>query len=238
MEAENIVALLQGGDCLPTDLIRREEDAEGPWVAAAALFPEGSWTRQEVEPMLVGSSNPLAVTIRQLLNEEQEEAVSRKLIEALSNRLTRGERVQAVSVQKHLVSVIHLVTEAIVTTSERVLIVRDLIFGKNVEEIGYDEVVSIAVQKELLGAVVTIEARDRRKWKIGSLPKESAEKVVRSALARKEQVSAAVVPPVPAGAKLEDDPLVRLKKLKELLDQGVISEADYEAKKREILAGM
>src|SRR5438309_636530 len=105
LEAENLVALLQAGDCLPTDLIRREGDAEGPWVAASTLFPDGSWTRQEVEPTWIGPTNPLAVTIRQLLNEDQDEGVSRKLVEALSSKLRRGERVQAVAVQKHLVSV-------------------------------------------------------------------------------------------------------------------------------------
>ncbi len=252
LEAENLVALLQGGDCLPTDLIRREEDAEGPWVTAATLFPDGSWTRQEVEPTWIAPTNPLAVTIRELLNEDQDQGVSRKLVEALSNRLRRGERVQAVSVQKHLVSVMHLVTEAIVTTSERVLLVRDLILGKHIEEIGYEDLAEIAVQKELLGAVVTIETRDQRKWKVGSLPKESAEKVVRAVRARKEQMSAGANASVNANASanatempaapraedlsmMRDDPLARLKKLKELLDEGVITEADYEEKKREIL---
>src|SRR6476661_4458940 len=70
LETENIVALLQAGDCLPADLIRPEEDPEG-WVPASALFPKGSWTPQDVEPTLIGSSNPLAVTLRQLMNEEQ-----------------------------------------------------------------------------------------------------------------------------------------------------------------------
>jgi hypothetical protein len=39
----------------------------------------------------------------------------------------------------------------------------------------------------------------------------------------------------PLEAALQDDPLARLKKLKELLDQGLISATDYEAKKSEIL---
>ena len=187
LEAENIVALLQAGDCLPTDLIRTENDPEG-WVPVSTLFPESSWTRQEVDPVLIGSSNPLAVTIRQLLNEEQDESVSHQLVAALAGKLQRGERVQAVSVQKH--AVINLFPEAIVATTDRVLIVRDQIFGKNIEAIAYQDILAIFSQKELLGAVVKIEARDQRKWEIGSLPKESAEKVVRWVRARKEQVSA------------------------------------------------
>jgi len=63
-----------------------------------------------------------------LLNEEQDEGISRKLVTALSSKLERGERVQAVSVQQKLV--INIVTEAIVATTERLLIVRDLVFGK------------------------------------------------------------------------------------------------------------
>jgi hypothetical protein len=227
LEAENIVALLQAGDCLPTDLIRQEENPES-WVPASTLFPEGSWTRQDVEPTLVGSSNPLAVTIRQLMNEDQDENISRKLVAALSSKLERGERVHAVSVQKN--PVINLLTDAIVATSERLLIVRDLIVGRNIEAIAYEDLVSISAQKELLGAVVSVETSDKRIWAIRSLPKESAEKVVRWARARKEQLSIEPLdPPEPA------DPLARLKKLKELMEQGIISEADYEAKKREIL---
>lgn len=227
LEAENIVALLQTGDCLPADLIRQEENPES-WVPASTLFPEGSWTLVDVEPTLVGSSNPLAVTIRQLMNQEQDENISRKLVAALSTKLARGERVQAVSVQKN--PVINILTDAIVATSERLLIVRDLIVGRNIEAIAYEDLVSISARKELLGAVVSVESSDKRTWAIRSLPKESAEKVVRWARARKEQLSAE-----PLDLPERADPLARLKKLKELMDQGIISEADYEAKKREIL---
>jgi hypothetical protein len=227
LEAANIIALLQAGDCLPTDLIRPEENPGG-WAPVSTLFPEGSWTLLDVEPTLVGSSHPLAVTIRQLMNEDQDENISRKLVAALSSKLERGERVQAVSVQKH--PVLNILTDAMVATSERLLIVRDLIVGKNIEAIAYEDIVSIAAQKELLGAVVSIEASGRRTWAIRSLPKESAEKVVRWARARKEQLSIAPLDPSEPA-----DPLARLKKLKELLDQGIISEADFEARKREIL---
>jgi hypothetical protein len=227
LEAENIVALLQAGDCLPTDLVRPEQDPEG-WTPASTFFPEGSWTLQEADPVLIGSSNPLAVTIRQLLNQEQDEAVSHKLVSALANQLRRGERVQAVSVQKNLV--INLAPEALVATTDRLLIVRDLIFGKNIESLAYQDIASISVKKELLGAVVRIDALDKRSWTIQSLPKESAEKIVRWVNARKEQVSVEPLEELKQG-----DPLARLKQLKELLDQGIITEADYAAKKSEIL---
>ena len=230
LEADNIVALLQAGDCLPTDLIRKEEDPDG-WVPASALFPEGSWTRHDVEPTLIGSSNPLVVAIRQLLNEEQDEATSRELIAALAGKLERGELVKAVSVQKK--PVLNLTPDALVATTQRLLIVRDRIIGKNIEAIAYADLVSLTVTREMLGATVQLETRDRRKWAIESLPKESAEQVVRWVRARQQQLSAE-----PLEAALQDDPLARLKKLKELLDQGLISAADYEAKKSEILPSL
>ena len=231
LEAENIVALLQAGDCLPTDLIRLEQDAAG-WVPVAKVFQEGSWTLQETDPILIGSSNPLVVRIRQLLNEEQNEDISRELVAALATHLQRGERVQAVSVQKNLV--INVVTEALVATTGRLLLVRDVIFGKNVEELLYQDIALIDVRNELLGAVVNIKTRDQRAWSIRSLPKESAGKVVRWVIARKEQMS--VEPTTTTKLAGGDfDPLARLKKLKELLEEGLITEADYEAKKNEIL---
>ena len=169
--------------------------------------------------------------MRQLLNEEQDEGVARKLVATLTNKLERGELVRAVAVQKK--PVINLVTEAIVGTTERVLVVRDLIVGKNIETIAYPDLVIISATRELLGATVHLETRDRRKWAIESLPRESAEAVVRWARARKEQLSAE-----PLEAALQDDPMARLKKLKELLDQGLISAADYEAKKSVILPSL
>lgn len=233
MEAENIVALLQAGDCLPTDLIRREEDSSG-WMPAGTVFPEGSWSRHEVDPLLIGSSNPLAVTLRQLLNEEQDEGVCREMVSTLSTELQRGERVQAVTVQKYLLP--SLTTEAIVATTDRLLFVRDLVLGKKIEAIVYAEIALIAAESEMLGAVLRMETRDRRVWTIKSLPKESAEKVVRYARARMEQIS--VTPMETAASDLgqvDSDPLARLKRLKELLDLGAISEAEYAAKKGEIL---
>jgi hypothetical protein len=230
LEAENIVALLQAGDCLPTDLLRKEEDVDG-WAAASAFFPDGSWTRQEVEPTLIGSSNPLVVTIRELLNEEQDEGVARKLVAALADKLERAELVKAVSVQKK--PLINLTPDAIVATTERVLLVREQIIGKNIEALAYEDIVAVSLSKELLGATLQIETRDRKKRTIESLPKESADKVVRWVRARQQQLSAE-----PLEAALQDDPLARLKKLKELLDQDLITEADYEAKKREILPSL
>lgn len=227
LEADNIVALLQVGDCLPTDLLRKEDDPDG-WVPASTLFPEGSWTRQDVEPTLIGSSNPLVVTVRQLLNEEQDESVARKLVAALSSELRRGELVKAIAVQKK--PVLNLAPEAIVATTERVLVVRDYVIGKNIEAIAYADLVIISTDKQLLGATVNLETRDRRKWAIDSLPKGGAEQVVRWVRARKQQIAAE-----PLEAQTFDDPLARLKKLKDLLYQGLITAADYEAKKSEIL---
>ncbi len=227
LESENIVALLQAGDCLPTDLIRQEENSDG-WVAASALSPEGSWTPQDAEPTLIGSSNALVVSIRQLLNEEQDESTSRKLVAALAGKLELGEVVKAVSVQKK--PVLNLTPDALVATTEQLLIVRDFIIGKNVEAIAYADLVIVSVTRELLGATVHLETCDRRKRAIESLPKESAEQVVRWVRARKQQLSAK-----PLETAAQNDPLARLKKLKKLLDQGLITAADYEAKKGEIL---
>lgn len=227
LEAANIVALLQSGDCLPTDLIREEEEPDG-WAPVSARFPEGSWTRHDVEPTLIGSSNPLIVTIRELLNEEQDEGVARKLVATISGTLERGELIKAIAVQKK--PILNFAPDALVATSERLLLVRDLLFGRNIESIAYTNLVIASADKQLLGATVRLETRDLRKWTVESLPKESAEKVVRWIAARQQQLSAE-----PLEIDAQPDPLARLKKLKELLDHGLITEADYETKKREIL---
>jgi hypothetical protein len=230
LEADNLVALLQAGDCPPTDLVRREADPEG-WAPASAFFPDGSWTRQEVEPTLIGSSNPLAVSLRQLLNEEQDEGIARQLVTALSGKLGRGELVKAVAVQKK--PLLNVLPDALVATTERVLIVRQGLLGKAIEALAYADLVIVSASRELLGAKVELETRDRRKWAIDSLPKESAEQVVRWVRARQQQLTAE-----PLAAAAPDDPLARLKKLKALLDEGLISATDYEAKKAEILPGL
>lgn len=228
MESDHLVALLQSGDCLPTDLIRPEDDPDG-WRPASALFPDGSWSRQDVEPTLIGSKNPVAVSLRQLLNEEQDEGVARELINALAGKLGRVEVVRAVAVQKK--PVLNFAPDALVATSERLLIVRNGLFGKSIEGLAYADLAEIAVTRELLGATVRFASHAAgKKWELDSLPKESAEQVVRWVRARQQQLEAE-----PLEVEASDDPLARLRRLKAMLDEGLITAAEYEAKKRAIL---
>lgn len=230
LESDHLVALLQAGDCLPTDLVRPENDPDG-WRPAAAFFPNGSWTRQEVEPVLLGSQSSLAVSLRQLLNEEQDESVARAVVAELSGRLERGEIIRALAVQKK--PLLNFAPDALVATSERLLLVVNGVFGKTLEGVGYSDLAGIGVQRDLLGATVEFSGHDGQKWKIDSLPKESAEQVVRWVRARQQQLDAAPLAPEPPA-----DPLARLRQLKALFDEGLISAAEYEAKKREILPGI
>jgi len=166
-----------------------------------------------------------------LLNEEQNEGTTRELVAALSGKLDRGELIRAVAVQKK--PVLSFAPDALVATTARLLLVRQDLLGKAIEAIAYADLVIVSSSRELLGAIVQLETRDRRKWAIDSLPKESAEQLVRWVRARQQQLTAE-----PLAAALQDDPLARLKKLKALLDEGLISAADYEAKKGEILPGL
>lgn len=227
LEAEHLVALLQAGDCQPTDQVRPEEDRTG-WRPVSTLFAAGSWTRQEVEPTLIGSQNPLAVTLRGLLNTEQDEGVARALVEALADKLGKVEVVRAVAVQKK--PLLNFAPDALVATSERLLVVRHGWFGKKIEGLPYGELAEIAAERELLGAKVMFRSRDQRSWEIDALPKEGAEQVVRWVRARQQQLEAE-----PLASEIPDDPLGRLRQLRVMLDEGLISEADYERKKREIL---
>lgn len=59
-----------------------------------------------------------------------------------------------------------------------------------------------------------------------------------SPLAPPEEVTAAAPQPAAAGSKNQDDPFEALKKLKELLDLGAITEAEFEEKKKEFLEKM
>lgn len=227
MESDHLVALLQSGDCLPTDLIRPEDDPDG-WRPASALFPDGSWSRQDVEPTLIGSQNPVAVSMRQLLNEEQDEGVARELVTALAGKLGRVEVVRAVAVQKK--PVLNFAPDALVATSERLLIVHSGLFGKPLEGLPYAELAEITVARELLGATVRFASHGGKKWELDSLPKESAEQVVRWVRARQQQLEAE-----PLEAEVSDDPLARLRQLKAMMDEGLITAAEYDAKKRAIL---
>jgi hypothetical protein len=47
----------------------------------------------------------------------------------------------------------------------------------------------------------------------------------------------AAAPPAPAGAAITDDVVEQLTNLKQLLDSGVLSQAEFDAQKQRILAG-
>lgn len=126
----------------------------------------------------------------------------------------------------------------VVATNRRIIFVnKDVGFLKNklsVEDFPYDKITSVQYNTGVLYGKVTIHASGNRAEvdKIAAnLAREFAEYIRAKISASKEAV------PSVSGAAT-DDPVQRLQQLKTMLDSGLISQVEYDAKRKDILSRM
>jgi hypothetical protein len=173
------------------------------------------------------------------------EASKAEEIKKIAKYLKPGEAVLMVVTQSRLAPGGSTVTPNTIFITDRKLILRNpMLLGlrENVLSIPYEEIMAVNLEKGLFSCEVIIsapgltsdlekftKASGKRAPAIAAIPKETAVEVVRLideriALARGKQPSE---PPTP---------YEELKKLKELLDMGIITEMEYEEKRNDLLS--
>jgi len=177
-----------------------------------------------------------------LTDEEQNE------VKKIQGFLDSGEQVLLVARQSRLRPGGSVTTPNIIFATDRKLIIRNptmLGLRESVEVIPYSEITAIHLQKGLLSSEVKITAPGLttelgRFFKltrhgvagIPAIPGEKAKKLVDIVKEGMKRAKAAKAMPqvTPAPTPLEE-----LKKLKELLDMGAVTQEEYEEKKKKIL---
>ncbi len=198
--------------------------------------------------------------IKKFLNESQDPKIVEKVLGKISELLTREEKVEYVAVQKK--PAVNLSPDSIALTNKRIIFCRPKNFGlsMNFQDFLWKEIADCHMKEGILGATFTV-----KKLKGGGivsldyLPKAQARLLYRYAQEREEEMDeyrrqrelensrasagGGIVVNSPNSDNQQkqeksDDPVANLKKLKELLENDLISQEEFETKKAEILSKM
>lgn len=196
--------------------------------------------------------------LAQFLTDEQDPVAVGKILPKVSELLTRDEQVEYIAVQKKMV--MNLSPDAVVLTNRRFIVVYPKLFGMTFRDVPWREVLDVHMSEQMLGATVMCRTTQGVYLSVDSLPKKQARRVyayaqqVEEAAYEKRQqleieklrVSAGGVvvhaPPahLPAASALQapaaEDPMQALGTLKQLLDAGLVTQQEFDAKKAEVLA--
>lgn len=188
----------------------------------------------------------------------QSTAMVTKLAARVSEICTSDEQVLYMAVQQKPVA--NVSPDAIVLTSRRVIVFRQKLLGRmEFHDLLWMHVGDVHMKEDLLGATVTVTATNGGSAAVDHIPKAQARKVYRIAQEQEERmmeyrrqrameedrnragqvvVQNAIAPTPMTAAPAAEDPVAILSKLKSMLDAGLITQAEFDAKKSDLLSRM
>ena len=193
-----------------------------------------------------------------LLNENQNPQAVEKLMSKISGLLTADEEVQYIAVQKK--PVLNTSPDCVALTNKRVIFCRPKNFGLSMEfkDHQWKDVVDIHIKENMLGADFSIKT-SKGSDVMDYLPKDQARKLYQFGQGKEEEardyrrqrdledkraaagggivVNAGGMAAAPVAASpAADDPMEKLKKLKMMLDNELLTPAEYNERRNVILA--
>lgn len=196
--------------------------------------------------------------IKHLLNESQDPGLVKQICSRVRDILTSGETIEYVAVQKKLV--VNPTPDAIVLTNRRFIVYRPKLLGRvTFEDYPWRDLSDVHLEERVVGAIIRLKATNGNQPTVAYLPKIQARRLYALAQEREERVreerrlrdleekraaaggivmnsTPSHTSATPAGEP--QDPVERLKKLKQMLDAGLISPGEYESKRAEIISKM
>ena len=194
--------------------------------------------------------------IRRFLNEEQDPAVVKQVLLKVKQILTSSEEILYIAVQK---SLINLSPDCVVLTNKRFIIYRPkLLGGASFQDYIWRDLKDARLKEGMLRATLTMHTVKGQVLTVGDIPKVQARKLYAYAQEMEEKVrqerrlrameekraaAGGIVlqggtPTAQAPSTSQEDPVQNLMKLKEMLDAGLITAEEYDAKKADILSRM
>jgi hypothetical protein len=202
--------------------------------------------------------------ISRFLVDGQSESVVAKLFDRVSQILTQNENIEYIAVQAKPIAI---APDCVVITNRRFIVFHQKVFGQmQFEDYLWLYLYDARIREGVMYAEISLRATDGRVIGINYLPKAQARRIYRIAQQREEEVMevrrarameeqragasnivvnasapTAQVPPAPqpgTPAPPTDDPVAKLQKLKQMLDQGLIQQSEYDAAKAKVLASL
>lgn len=198
--------------------------------------------------------------IKKFLNENQDPKSIEKVAGKLNGILMSGEEIEYIAVQKK--PAVNLSPDCVALTNKRIIFCRPKNLGLSMEfqDCLWKDVLDSHLKEEIFGSVFSVKTTKGETNKIDYLPKAQARKLytvsqeqeeVQREYRRQREMEEKragagnlVVnsnTPTPASqnmASTSDDPLSTLQKLKTLLDNGLITQQEFDNKKGEVLKRM
>jgi Bacterial PH domain/Short C-terminal domain len=194
--------------------------------------------------------------IKKYLNENQDPKAVEKIIERLKGILMAGEEVDYIAVQKK--PAVNISPDCVAFTSKRIIFFRpkNLGFSMEFQDCLWKDIEDCHLKEEIFGAVFIVKTVKGVANKIDYLPKSQArrlytisqeqEEIQREYRREREMeekraaaghvvVNSNIPSQENSMASQTEDPVATLRKLKTLLDNGLISQQDFEDKKAEVL---
>ncbi len=196
--------------------------------------------------------------LMRFLNEDQDPKAIEKVAVKLNGILMTGEEVEYIAVQKK--PAVNISPDCVALTNKRIIFFRTKNLGLSIEFQDYiwKEVADCHLKEEIFGAEFMVKTVKGQINKIDYLPKSQARKLYTVAQEQEEiqkeirrqrdledkRASAGNVTVTsgspsnsqPTQQSQQDDPMASLQKLKMLLDNGLVTQEEFDIKKSEILS--
>lgn len=207
------------------------------------------------------SSDWIRSNLDTLLTEKQDPEIVKRVCTRVSEILTTGETILYVAVQKKLV--VNFSPDCVVLTNRRFIAYRPKLLGRvSFEDYVWRDLRDARLKEGVIGATLTLETVAGEPIAIDHLPKAQARRLYAFAQEMEEKVreerrmreleekraAAGGIVMNTAGKNVgiepmdgtrgETDPAERLKRLKQMLDAGLITQGEYESKRADIIARM
>lgn len=202
-----------------------------------------------------GPSSSPAKSLANFVTPEQKQARVERVWAKVSPLLVPGEAIEHLVVQAW--TSLKVLPGAIVLTNRRAIFAQSGLFKMSFHDLPWRQLVDAHLSQGMYGATLTLLDVGHQRWGIDCLPKELAsqayayaQQVEELAIEFRRQRQLEEVRAASKGVTLHDVAPVAssappfasvensLQQLKSMADQGLISAAEYEAKKAEILSRM
>lgn len=198
------------------------------------------------------------LSIKELVTEEQDPKVIEKVLPKVQEYCTSNEEVQYIAVQKKTLG-INFSPDCIALTNKRIILIRPKSFGLSLDfkDFSWLNVADVHMKEGVFAATITIKTTSGQTDSMEDIPKAQARRLYRFAqemeetkkeerrqrdLEDKRAVAGGGItintPSTQPIAVAVEDPMEKLTKLKMMLDNGILTQAEFDAKKADILSKM
>lgn len=199
------------------------------------------------------------LSIKELVTEEQDPKVIEKVLPKVQEYCTSNEEVKYIAVQKKTLGV-NFSPDCIALTNKRIILIRPKSFGLSLDfkDFSWMNVADVHMKEGVFAATITIKTTSGQGDSMEDIPKAQARKLYRFAQEMEEtkkeerrqrdledkraQAGGGITINTPSAQPVAtapvEDPMEKLTKLKSMLDMGILTQAEFDAKKADILSKM